>query len=924
MKTPVQLIQTLIILLWIAHVSSECKGQSYLEVSQSIGIQHIQNAPMYMGGGVAFIDYNQDGYEDLYFTGGTDSDKLYRNNGDGTFTDVTVISGIVGTDTVNTIGVVVGDLDNDGDKEIFVTTWEGYHNLLFENNGDGTFQDISLNAGIDDSVLSISATMGDVNKDGLLDIYVGNYVDLSIPNTNGFNYTCYANYLYINIGGNLFVESGQAYGVADTGCALAVAFTDYDGEQDMDLYLANDFGKWVLPNALYNNSFPAALYADSTITAAINDSIFGMGIAIGDYDEDGDFDYYVTNLGRNVLRQNQGNGAFLDYTDSAGVTNAYTDSTFLAVGWGTAFYDYDNDTYLDLIVSNGYIPADSSIYNTPSNPNVLFRNTGTGVFQDVSDVEGFNDSTIGRGLAIGDLNYDGAIDVIVGIADADTMSSAHALVYINQSQGNNWLKVSLQGVNTNRDAYGSQLSIFSGGRKFIREIDGGSSHLSHNSSTAHFGLGSLTLVDSIIVHWLNGANDTVMNIAVNQQIHIIEDSSFFTIHYNNLQICSSDSIFIGGTYQFLEGSYTDTLVALLGYDSIVHSSLTYKPFPADTVFSALCTGDSVFAGGTYQFTSGTYMDTITVALCDSILVTQLTVSADLFTILNATVCLGELYLGTAYLNDTILLGNYTGANGCDSTVTTNLTVLPVSATILDTSICEGDVYLGTPYFVDTTLVDSFLSFMGCDSILTTNIQVFSTDTTSANTSICEGDSINGQPVNADTTIIGFYTNADNCDSISVLTISIWPIQFSNTNLSIDWGDTLNGLILFEDTILSQTYISVNGCDSVEQFTVTVGEPLYIAEFPLDIREINCYPNPFTSSVRIEFTLNKPDFGTLVIHDLLGREIFTIYKGVYTTGKHSFFWSGESNTGQIATSGVYQCTLIASKISYSVLLILLER
>ncbi|HIA07214.1 MAG TPA: hypothetical protein EYN71_11055 [Flavobacteriales bacterium] len=896
-----------------AYLSSAiCMGQGYVEESTSLGIEHLHIGPMLMGGGAAFLDFDADGYEDLYLTGGTAADKLYRNNGNSTFTDVTLSAGIIGTDSINTMGVVAGDLDNDGFKEIFVTTWDGYANILFQNNGDGTFQDVSFSAGIIDSALSVSATLGDVNKDGFLDIYVGNYIDLSVVAPNGFDYTCYANYLYINNGNNTFTESGLAYGVADTGCALAVAFTDFDDSGDMDVYLANDFGKWVLPNALYENNYPTPNHSNITISAGVNDSIFGMGIAIGDYDEDGDFDYYITNLGRNVLRQNQGNGTLDDYTDTAGVTNTYTDSTFMAVGWGTAFFDYDNDTYLDLIVSNGYIPADSFIYNTPSNPNKLYRNTGGVAFQDVSDGTGFNDTTIGRGLAIGDYNYDGAIDVVVGVVYIDTTNGNRTLVYNNGEQGNNWLKISLQGVITNRDAFGSHVIVYAAGRQFIREVDGGSSHLSHSSSTLHFGLGSIPMVDSIVVSWLNGGKDTLLNVAVNQQVHLVEDSLFFTLHYQKVQICSGDSAFLGGAYQFNQGTYHDTLSSVYGHDSIVHSSLAFSALVTDTVQIAICDGDSVLAGGAFQVSSGIYTDTLTGVTCDSAIITELTVLNAVLNIISDTICAGELFEGEPYTNDTILTNVLTASSGCDSVLTINLSVWPVSDVVVDTTICKGELYFGTLYSSATTIVDSLSTAMGCDSIVTTNLQVLNPDSSSSSFSICEGDLVGGQPVSSDTSIVAVYNGVNGCDSVTITTVTVFPPAASTSNLTVDWGDTIIGIVVFEDTILFDTLISSNGCDSVSQLTVTVLLPDNIADMSSQISNpINCYPNPFTSELNIDLFMPLNDDVQVTIHDLTGTKVAVVYAGRLGSGKHALKWSGTTESGCAVSQGLYICRLLSS-------------
>jgi len=311
------------------------------------------------------------------------------------------------------MGVITGDIDNDGYRDVFVTTWIDEHNLLFKNNGDGTFQEISASAGILDTALSTAASFGDFNLDGFLDIYVVNYIDPSKPPTDdsGFYYTCSPNYLYMNNGNETFTEVASLYGVADTGCGLAIAFTNYDQDSDVDIYIANDFGAWVLHNSLYQNNYPSPDFSNVSVSSSMNDAIYGMGIAIGDYDEDGDLDYYVTNLGRNVLRNNQGNGLFIDLTDSAGVANTYTDSNLFAVGWGTAFLDYDNDTYLDLFVVNGHIPADSIIANAPSNPDVFYKNNGDGTFTDLSASLGVDDTSMARGFALGDYDNDGDLDL---------------------------------------------------------------------------------------------------------------------------------------------------------------------------------------------------------------------------------------------------------------------------------------------------------------------------------------------------------------------------------------------------------------------------------------------------------------------------------------------------------------------------------
>ncbi|MBW8050349.1 MAG: T9SS type A sorting domain-containing protein [Cytophagales bacterium] len=534
------IVKSLILLLsflpafWLKALS-----QGFSEVSISAGINHQHINTERMGGGGAFFDYDNDGYPDIYLTGGEIRDMLYHNNGNGTFTEVGVAAGLSLTDSISTMGVITGDIDNDGYRDIFVTTWVDEHNLLFKNNGDGTFQEISASAGISDTAWSTAASFGDFNLDGFPDIYVVNYVDPSKPTTDdsGFYYVCSPNYLYMNNGNETFSEVASLYGVADTGCGLAIAFTNCDQDSDVDIYIANDFGAWVLPNSLYQNNFPSPDFSNVSVSSSMNDAIYGMGIAIGDYDEDGDLDYYVTNLGRNVLRNNQGNGLFIDLTDSAGVTNTYTDSNLFAVGWGTAFLDYDNDTYLDLFVANGHIPADSIIANAPSNPDVLYKNNGDATFTDVSVLLDVDDTSMARGFAYGDYDNDGDLDLLIMVADTG-LTSSHALLYQNNNSNNNhWLKVKLQGTTNNRDAYGSLVRIISNGRNWIREIDGGSSHLSHHSTIAHFGLGIYTAVDTIEVTWPDGKSQFLSNIGVDTTILIVEDTAItgHTTQIRNLQ-----------------------------------------------------------------------------------------------------------------------------------------------------------------------------------------------------------------------------------------------------------------------------------------------------------------------------------------------------------------------------------------------------
>ncbi|MEM7037237.1 MAG: VCBS repeat-containing protein, partial [Bacteroidota bacterium] len=254
-------------LLGLALLWSPLFSQSFTEVAPTAGIQHVARNNAQMGTGLAWFDYDADGDEDLYAVGGLAGSALYRNNGDGTFTDVTAGSGIVVPDSNFTQGVVTGDIDNDGYRDIYISTLWNLPNYLFHNNGDGTFTNITMSSGIGaDSLWVSSAAFGDFNLDGLLDLYTGGYVWFpaltydsgGVP--NGYAHRCMPNQLYLNNGNLTFTDVAGTYMVGDTGCALSVVFTDFDRDHDQDIFIANDFGEWVYPNGLYENSDPHAIH----------------------------------------------------------------------------------------------------------------------------------------------------------------------------------------------------------------------------------------------------------------------------------------------------------------------------------------------------------------------------------------------------------------------------------------------------------------------------------------------------------------------------------------------------------------------------------------------------------------------------------------------------------------------------------------
>ena len=513
----------------------------FTDIGPSIGMSYPYHSFLRMGGGISILDYDQDGWEDIYVNRGLDTDELWHNNGDGSFTEVATTAGLTATDLAWTTGTVAGDVDNDGYPDIYVTTDWGFGNILFHNNGDGTFTDIGVSAGVADTMRAFSSAFADFNKDGFLDLYIVNYVEKtnflmdSSGTVVGFDHDCYPNRLYMNNGDNTFNEMSVPAGVADSGCGLALCLSDYDLDGDPDILVMNDFGQWVISNRIFQNEFPLPdTFSDVSTAKNFDYGFYAMGVAIGDYDHDMDLDYYETNLGRNLLLNNQAGLSFIDTTAFAGVENTFVDTLF-TTGWGTAFIDYDNDMWQDLIVSNGHIAAADFIATHPDDPNKLYRNNGDGTFADVSTAMGIDETTINRGLAWLDFDKDGDQDVLFATEHEDTASGFHTLFYRNDlSNGNGFLMLDLIGTISNRDAYGAIAAIYVGGESWINEVNGGSSHLSSNSKKLHFGLGGDTLVDSLVIHWPNGLTETLTNIPANSHLTVIEDSTFSIITAEDL------------------------------------------------------------------------------------------------------------------------------------------------------------------------------------------------------------------------------------------------------------------------------------------------------------------------------------------------------------------------------------------------------
>jgi len=512
-------------------------GQSFSQtrfkdVTKEAGIDHVFKVYEGMfGGGACVIDYNNDGFEDVYITGGMNDDVLYKNNGNGTFTNVFEQSGLTITKNYVTQGVSGADVNRDGFVDLFVTTITNRTkklqipreiNLLFLNNGNGTFRDATKEYGLDQMYsFSTGGSFGDFNADGYPDIYVGNYFNqyegkLSVINDAtvvGANQIA-KGYLLLNEGGKKFNDVYGDYGLDYRGFGWGGVFTDYDNDGDQDLIVNHDFGYKRTPNMFLENKYPMQKFVDVAKEKKMDLRINSMGTAVGDYNNDGLMDYYFTNIRFNVFMVNQGTGKpFVNKTTDVGLG-------YDAISWGANFADFDHDGDVDLFVANGDLNP-----NCHPMANYYFENSN-GKFQEKALAYGFAGYGIGRGSVTFDYDNDGDLDLLVvnqePVLPNYPVPSVTTL-YRNDSAKGNWIKIALQGVQAESHGIGSKIEIEAGGKKMIREIDGGgSSHLSQNYVIAHFGLGTATKIDTITVYWTGGNRQTLTNIKPNQLLKIKE------------------------------------------------------------------------------------------------------------------------------------------------------------------------------------------------------------------------------------------------------------------------------------------------------------------------------------------------------------------------------------------------------------------
>jgi hypothetical protein len=499
------------------------------------------------GTGVAVFDYDNDGWPDIFFVNGTTlnaspadppTGHLYRNLHDGRFRDVTTTAGLIQTGWGQ--GVCVGDYDNDGWEDLYVTAYG--KNRLYHNQ-HGIFTEIGGKAGVAGSgkAWGTGCAFLDYDRDGRLDLVVANYVDfdLSTAPAPGERASCMwkgapvmcgprglageKNLLYHNRGDGTFEDVTTEAHIGQTNGHYAFSISTFDFNDDgwPDIYIACDS----TPSILYRNNRDGTFTDIAVIAgAAFNDDgreQAGMGSTIGDYDGDGRLDIFKTNFSddTSTLYRNEGDGTFADATFPAGL-GLHTQY----LGWGTMFFDFDNDSWPDLILANGHVYPEVDKYHLGSNyqePRILYHNNGNGTFTDISSASGpgIAQATSARGLAVGDFWNDGRVSVVIS-----NMSTRPSLLVNDVRTANHWVAFSLVGTQSNRDGIGARITVKAGKRTLVDEVRSGSSYDSNNDMRVHFGLGTAATMDSVEVRWPGGRTERFTGLAVDS-IHNLKEGA---------------------------------------------------------------------------------------------------------------------------------------------------------------------------------------------------------------------------------------------------------------------------------------------------------------------------------------------------------------------------------------------------------------
>ena len=509
--------------------------KSHIQFQHSFGEQKLSSILEATGSGCVWFDYNNDGLLDLYVLSGryldgvTDHSKadgkeatnhLYRNNGDGTFTDVTAQAGVPGKGFA--MGVTAGDYDNDGYEDLYITNWSSA--ILYHNNGDGTFTDVTEKAGVQNNHFGVGAAFVDYDRDGRLDLFVGNYLKFD-PHAKRLYYTADAfagpldyegegNRLFHNNGDGTFTDVSERAGVANpVGRAMGVAVGDFDNDGWPDIYVANDQMESYLYHNNHDGTFTNVALEQNVAYGTNGDTPSAMGPIFTDYDNDGALDIFVSDMRyHRLFRNSAAEKFFTDTTAESGV--AHMSGQY--VGWGDASFDFDNDGWKDLFIVNG------GLHWLVPMEDLLLRNNGNGTFTDVSEDAGpyFKEKKVGRGAAFADYDNDGWMDAFIVV-----LGGKGILLHANPpaaSARNHWLTLKLTGTKSNRDGFDARIEAVAGDLHQMVENCPQSGYLSQNDPRPHFGLGSHAEVDVLTIRWPSGTVQTLQHVKADQILHVTE------------------------------------------------------------------------------------------------------------------------------------------------------------------------------------------------------------------------------------------------------------------------------------------------------------------------------------------------------------------------------------------------------------------
>ena len=508
-----------------------------IDFRHTFGEEMLSNIVEATGAGCGWIDYNNDSLLDLYLVNGTYlkgitgtvpppgwpkqgfTDRLYRNNGNGTFSDVTRETRA--DDRGYGMGVAVADYDNDGFADLYVTNYG--RNTLYHNNGDGTFTDVTARAGVGDTAFGVGAVFFDYDNDGYLDLYVGNYLKFDPDYKNYYSpdnfpgplsYEGEADILYHNNGDGTFTDVTRKSGIYNPeGRAMGVASADFDQDGYADIYVANDAMRSFLFRNNHDGTFTDAALEQGVAYGENGEATSAMGPVFADYDNDEHLDLFVSDLRYHRLYRWLPNERFFeDKTAPSGVARI----SGQYVGWGTTFFDYDNDGWKDIFVVNG------GLHHLITQEHSLLRNNRDGTFSDAASGAGafFQTKTVGRGACFADYDNDGDVDVYIV-----NLGSRGILLRNDGGNQQHWLMVKLVGTRSNRGALGARVELETGGKKQLVQIQPASGYLSSNDPRAHFGLGSQAVVEHLTVRWPTGTVQELSNVRADQILTIVEPAS---------------------------------------------------------------------------------------------------------------------------------------------------------------------------------------------------------------------------------------------------------------------------------------------------------------------------------------------------------------------------------------------------------------